>query len=92
MSSRAEIFQSAWMNPGDSQHADKIELPIAERDITRVLESASVIHNLFKVDVSASGSQTDRRRWVTLRGRQENIAKAKASFVNSVCLWSTRIH
>ena len=61
----------------------KIELPVPDRDIARVLDSASAIPSLFNVAVSASGSQTSCGEWVTLRGRQENIAKAKASFVNS---------
>lgn len=72
------------MNTGDSQHAGKIELPIPDRDIARVLESAPVILSLFNIAVSPSGSQTSRGEWVTLQGNQGNIAKAK-KYIQALC-------
>ena len=69
------------MNTGDLQQGSfKAEFLIHGRDNTRALQQPATvqyIQRLFSVFVSVPGTPDPRGEWISLKGTQENIAKAK---------------
>lgn len=76
---------------GDTQQASgpstafKIDFLVQGRDSTRPLHDSTTInyiHRLFSVQlITSNAAHTNHGEWITLKGRQDNVARAKVDRV-----------